>query len=383
MLGTGAPAVLETGLAALDATCEQVKVSQVRYVPGRSVTTEYRVSVSWPDGTSTDETIVAASGLKIPGTVAVVDAQGVEVSLWRYPNDPFLPGLVVGADPNRVSRLLADLGAPAEEVRLRRRAYRAGRRAVIEATTPSSRLFMKVLRPKRTRRVWEAHDRLVDSLPVPRSHGWNEELGIVTLQAVDGVPLRTVLEKGQRSLPSAAKLQALLDMLPDPSDDDRVVATPLRRVEEHAHFLGLVVPDLADRLQDLAGRLAQEPTHADDFVHGDFHSSQILVDGADIVGLVDIDTAGRGERSSDLAGILAHLSVLALMARRRVDVDRYGRELITAFDQMVDPAGLRLRTAAAVLGLATGPFRVQEANWAENTQERVALAERWAASAAR
>lgn len=370
-----------TGLAALDATCDQVKVSQIRYVPGRSVTAEFRARVSWPDGTTTDDTLVAAAGLKIPGTVAVIDADGVEVSLWRYPNDPFLPGLAVGADPQRVLALLSDLGAPADEVRLRRRAYRAGRRAVIEATTPTARLFLKVLRPKRTRSVFEAHDRLAGDLPVPRSHGWNEELGIVTLQAIGGVPLRTVLEKGQRRLPSADQLKGLLDLFPAPSSDDPVVSNPLHRGEEHARFLGIVVPDLQARLDYLAGRLSAVATEASEFIHGDFHSSQILVDGSDIVGLVDIDTAGRGERSSDYAGLLAHLSVLGLMARRRGDIDRYGRELISAFDQMVDPAGLRIRTAAAVLGLATGPFRVQEKNWADNTRARVALAERWAASA--
>ena len=381
MLGAGASAVLATGLAALDATCDQVRVSQIRYVPGRSVTTEYRARISWPDGTTTEDTVVAAAGLAVTGQVAVVDADGVEVSLWRYPNDPFLPGLAVGADRQRVMKLLGDLGAPADEVRLRRRAYRAGRRAVIEATTPDAHLFLKILRPERTRRVFEAHDRLVEALPVPRSHGWNEELGIITLQAVGGVPLRTMLEKGRRRLPSADQIRHLLDQFPEANNDDLVASNPLHRAEEHARLLGLVVPDIRGRLDDLAGRLAAVPTSADECIHGDFHSSQILVEGSEIVGLVDIDTAGRGERSSDYAGLLAHLSVLGVMARRRGDIDRYGRELISAFDQMVDPVGLRMRTAAAVLGLATGPFRVQEQDWADNTRARLALAERWAESA--
>ncbi len=380
MLGAGASGVLATGLAALDATCDQVRVSQIRYVPGRSVTTEYRVRITWPDGSSTDDTVVAASGLKISGAVAVVDADGVKVSLWRFPNDPFLPGLSVATDPERVGSLLADLGAVGEKVHLRRRAYRAGRRAVIEAVTPDARLYLKVLRPMRTRQVFDSHVRLAGALPVPRSHGWNEELGIVTLQAIGGVPLRTVLEKGQRRLPSGEQIRELLDRLPEVASDDRIVSNPLGRADEHSLFLGRLVPDLRGRLAELAGRLAEEPSAATEFVHGDFHSSQILVEGADIVGLVDIDTAGRGERSSDYAGLLAHLSVLGLMARRRGDIESYGRQLIAVFDQFVDPVGLRLRTAAAVLGLATGPFRVQERNWPDNTRDRVALAERWVAS---
>jgi hypothetical protein len=35
--------------------------------------------------------------------------------------------------------------------------------------------------------------------------------------------------------------------------------------------------------------------------------------------------------------------------------------------------------AAAVLGLATGPFRVQQAGWRQHTQARLRLAEQWAA----
>ncbi|HEX6422955.1 MAG TPA: hypothetical protein VFZ79_05715 [Acidimicrobiales bacterium] len=37
--------------------------------------------------------------------------------------------------------------------------------------------------------------------------------------------------------------------------------------------------------------------------------------------------------------------------------------------------------ADVVLGLATGSFRVLEPNWPANTDTRIALAERWAASA--
>jgi len=49
---------------------------------------------------------------------------------------------------------------------------------------------------------------------------------------------------------------------------------------------------------------------------------------------------------------------------------------------VTDPVSLRLRTAAVVLGLATGPFRVQEANWPAVTERRIALSEEWVLSAA-
>ena len=92
----------------------------------------------------------------------------------------------------------------------------------------------------------------------------------------------------------------------------------------------------------------------------------------------------RGDRRScsrDLAGLLAHLSVLALAPGGREGFGSYGRELIGPFDQLVDPVALRLRTSATILGLATGPFRVQESDWPAHTRARVELAETWADSA--
>jgi hypothetical protein len=48
---------------------------------------------------------------------------------------------------------------------------------------------------------------------------------------------------------------------------------------------------------------------------------------------------------------------------------------------MVDPIDLRRRVAAVVLGLATGPFRVQRDNWPSATLQRIEMAERWLTSA--
>ncbi len=117
-------------------------------------------------------------------------------------------------------------------------------------------------------------------------------------------------------------------------------------------------------------------------VHGDFHSSQILVRRRDVIGLIDVDTAGLGDRTNDLAVLLSHLATVALTTASRTKIERYGRSLIDAFDTLVDPATLRRKVAAAIVGLATGPFRVNSPRWPEQTERRVALAERWLESAA-
>jgi hypothetical protein len=47
-----------------------------------------------------------------------------------------------------------------------------------------------------------------------------------------------------------------------------------------------------------------------------------------------------------------------------------------------DPAQVRLSAAAVIVGLATGPFRVQQPSWPEQTRRRIDLAEAWMESAA-
>jgi hypothetical protein len=357
------------------------KASQVRYVPGSSVTVEYRAKVRWSGGATTNEILVAAAGISSPEGTASFAADGIEVSFWRYPDDPFLPGLASATNPDRVAGLLEQLGVTPGKVRLRTRAYRPGRRAVVEVNTPRARIFLKIVRPERVASLQEIHVAVAGHVPVPHSFGWSRDLGIVAMQALQGRTLRKSLSSGSRRQPGPAALIALLDQFPDPGASPRVVAGPHERAAGHARMLATVAPDLAGRLGAIVERMQEvEPEDAVP-VHGDFHSSQVLVSGSDVVGLVDVDTAGVGERANDLAGMLGHLATLSLTEPSRRNIERYGAELIREFDTQVDPVGLRLRVAGVVLGLATGPFRVQSQRWPAETEQRVALSERWIDSA--
>jgi hypothetical protein len=118
-------------------------------------------------------------------------------------------------------------------------------------------------------------------------------------------------------------------------------------------------------------------------VQGDFHEAQLLVQRQRICGLLDVDTYGLGHRVDDLATLIGHLAILALTSSRRSSIERYAAGLLAGFDPTVNPVLLRYAVADVMLGLATGPFRVLEPAWPANTDARIALAERWAASARR
>jgi len=99
------------------------------------------------------------------------------------------------------------------------------------------------------------------------------------------------------------------------------------------------------------------------------------------VGMLDVDTYGWGRPGDDASTMLGHLAVWSGMSSQPDRVRALGSELIKVWDELVDPTDLRRRTAAVVLALAAGPFRVQSADWPEETAVRVSIAERWVESA--
>ena len=384
VLGDGAVDVMGASLAAVDATIEKSRAVQTTYHPGRSLTVRHQVKVRWADGTRTDESMVLSSGRKAPEGSFVVSDGKHDLVVWRVPHDPWLPGMAPALDPERVGPLLAEVGLEAPQIRTNLRAYRPGRRAVVEVGGRGMRAFLKVVRPRSVEALHRRHEQLAGHVPVPQSLGWSAEHGIVILQALPGRTLREAL-LARFGLPGPGALLKVLDDLPPVDLDD--APAPNWRAHEFAGILGTVAPFLAERVDALAAalepyeaRAAGEPIVP---VHGDYYEAQLLVDGGSVRGLLDVDTFGAGRRVDDLATMIGHLSVLAVGSPRRVTIERYASRLLDGFDRVVDPSLLRAAVAGVVLGLATGSFRVLEPAWEEHTDRRVRLAEEWLASADR
>jgi aminoglycoside phosphotransferase len=385
----GADAIELLGAALPSAEILDSRVAFVRYKPGSSIVVQYRVDVAEdPAGSSAklqrEIMVVAAAGLSTPVDVTVVSDDIIEVSLWTYPADPFLPGIARVAQRGTLEQLVAPVGVDRIIRAPRARAYRATRRAVFEAHTPDRRLFVKVVRPHEAAGLQERHTWLAGRWPAARSLGWSRELGAVVLEAVPGATLRSSLERGAQSAPDPSSLVDLLDRLPGGSQL-ATVAGPVDRLEARLELLSAVTPHLSNRLRRLTSaiRSAQHDDGAPVPVHGDFHAAQIMVHEGQITGVVDVDTLGVGRRADDLATALGHLATLTTMPTDQGTLAPYLERMQETFERVIDPADLRARTAAAILGLASGPFRVFEPNWPEAVERRVDLAERWLASALR
>ncbi|GAA1490249.1 phosphotransferase [Brachybacterium sacelli] len=415
LTGSGAGGLLRSAVGNSGGVLHSWQLDHVDHRPGRSTKALYRTMVSWPelDGPQAParEELFGASAhigereknLYVAEQTLVMTDGDINVRVWRYPHDPWLPMLPLVCYPDVVGRTLHDLGvslAAAPEdlsapIAIDVVSYRPGRRAVLRASQGERAVYLKVMQPHRSAEIVDRHERLLAAgVPVPAVIAHHN--GLVVLEELPGRPLaRAVIDEGVEAC-SAEDLVALLDRLPA-----SMYTLPLRppwtdSVEFYAGIVSSSVPSLGPRLDALVrtirdGLAALEQRmdmRPHDVVHGDFYEAQVFVENGRVMGLLDIDTVGPGRRADDLACLLAHLSVLADYGNAgRIDrvmqerVEEAIRTWRTTFADRVDLTELALRTAGVVLSLATGPHRQQEAAWEAATEAIVRVAEEWVSRA--
>ena len=363
-------------------------LEQVDADPSRSTTATYAARVDWPYGQRTELLGVSAraGGPADTDVSADIFADGErEVAVWLYPNDPDLPGLARAAYAESMAEICNAEGVfgrvvRPSELKLSMIGYRPRRRAVVEVAdrVGGDVVYVKVLRERLAPGVIERHRMLARAgVPAPAIRAVTAD-HLLVLSQLPGEPLADAVFAPTPPC-SAADLIDLLDALPP------AVAGLERRpswAQTVGHYAGLVtaaVPRLESRLADLAetitaGLTGLEP--GDEPTHGDFHEGQLHVADGRIVGLMDVDTLGPGRRADDLACLVAHLSTIQRMTDQQTErVHRLIRDWVPVFDERVDPVELRLRAAAVVISLATGPFRAQEPGWEAETASMIGAAE--------
>ena len=352
-------------------------LEHVDSAPSASTTATYLATVRWPHGERTELLGVSArmGELSPSDERAHVFEDGTRrVAVWLYPDDPDLPGLPRAAYPDRMAEALAPtlgLLAP-EQVSLTMIGYRPRRRAVVrvDVADPRSTLYVKVLRPRVFADVLRRHTLLREGgIPAPEVLLATDDQLLVTRE-LPGAPLAHALfEEGEPCRPE--EIVELLDAMP--SAVSRLERRPpwADAVGHYARMVSATLPELDGELSRLTEQIVTglaaypegtEPTH------GDLHEGQLRVAGGRIVGMLDVDTIGPGRRADDLACLIGHLATIQRMNPRQ---EARVRELLVrwvpVFDKRVDPVELRLRAAAVVISLATGPYRGQETDWRQQT----------------
>lgn len=350
--------------------------------PNQSTTATYLARVAWPHGERTELLGVSARRGKLSKSDrgAEVFADGNrEVAVWIYPNDPDLPGLARVAYPQRLADLvnaarLFHEPVTGQDLELNIVGYRPRRRAVVRFAAKGTTYYVKAIRGKQFEDTLARH-RLLEAAGVPSPRvAFTTRDNLMFLEALPGRPLaKAIFDPADPC--TAEELVEVLDSMP------RSVTRLDRRppwsdaVEHYSEVVAAALPEVRDDLDRVTRRIqsglagvppGHEPTH------GDFHEGQVHVDGGRVVGILDIDTIGPGSRADDLACLIAHLSTIQRMNREQ---EARVRDLLArwvpVFDRRVDPVELRLRAAAVVISLATGPFRGQEPFWQETTRRMV------------
>ncbi len=375
LVGPGADDILGAAVRAAAGTLRHARVSQVQYRPGHELVVRYRCDINWQDGRQHDDTLLAATTRSgpLPGTLSLVAetaAGSLEVSVWRYPFDPLVVGLPIAVTASRLAPLFAStLQAP---VKVEVVAYRPTERAVMRVQDSTGRtVYVKAVRPEVVRSLVERHGQLRRAgLPVPEVLDADVDLGLVVLAELPGPTFRDRIKGGLPGWPEPETLLELTKRLAGvPASTLPVVAGRVRDAVSHARLLETVVPEATPLLQGLVdsftAALPAVDARSGRVIHGDLHEGQMMTDdrGA-IVGLLDIDDLGLGDPLDDLATLIAHTRFRAMGAGATGDrVRRYSDQLRAAFVQHVDAAELDIAVAAVLVGLATGPFRIQQAGW--------------------
>lgn len=356
------------------------KLDHVDTNPEQSTTATYLAQVTWPWGRRSELLgISARSGALLPtdrGAEVFADGNR-EVAVWLYPHDPDLPGLPRAAFPDQLAELfnaedVLGRSVTADCLVVSMIGYRPRRRAVVKVAVRDGPevFYIKVLRPKVFGDVMDRHRLLLDAgIPAPRVAFVTGDHLLVTRE-LPGASLATAIFDEEDPC-TAQQLIGALDAMPP------AVAQLERRApwaDAVGHYVAMVTsampelgPDLAWAAQQITSGLAGLAP-GDEATHGDYHEGQLRVAEGRIVGILDIDTIGPGRRADDLACLMAHLSTIQRMnpaqeSRVRDLLARW----VPVFDERVDPVELRLRTAAVVISLATGPYRGQEMAWRQTT----------------
>lgn len=389
LTGPGARDALDAVVSAAGGHLVGARPCYVHYRPGSMLVVRYDAMVAWTGGAPVAETLLAATGGhdRLEGALRIrADTEDgpLEVDVWRWPFDPVLVGLRRAVVASSVASLLGGDGRRSPMIEVV--AYRPTERAVVRCRCADGAVrYLKVVPPDDLPPLVERHERLAAAgLPVPRVMSVAPDDGVLVMEALEGPTLREQVKADRRPWPGPGEYLRLTDSLARCDLADRpVVNSRVADAIGHAAMLSIVAPQCTTTLERLtdafAPALQRARERAPVTIHGDLYEAQLVVDGAYFSGLLDIDGAGPGDPYADAATVLAHLRYRAAAnPDRGTVVDGYADELRLGFADVLDADELDVVTAAALVGLATGPFRIQQHGWVGEIERHIATAEQLA-----
>ena len=280
----------------------RIRIRQLSHDPGRRAIVSY-VAEWHPDDFLPEEQF------------ALEIRRGRATGLYRYPEDPHLPGLKTAASVEPALKLLNRhvLSVPARRLRVDMVRYRPGNRAVLRHRLGRVNFYARVIRPDTLDLLLKAASLVQRSgFAVPRLAGCWEDGGVLWMSEIPGRNLRRHIRRGHQS-PPGTLLDGLVKLWDIPMQD--IDTRPFNLAGAYRRAKRAFTNALAD---DPNGRIIlKEATRSlDPFVeswkpshtaHNDFYDDQMLALPDGRIALVDFEEAGPGDPMLDIGNFLAHL----------------------------------------------------------------------------
>ena len=140
-----------------------------------------------------------------PEHVTLRIERGRPIEMHRYPEDPYLPGLKMAAEPESAHRLVSKhvLAFPPRRLRVERIRYRPGSRAVLRHRIGRVKLYARVMRPTAVPIYFKAGELADQSgFALPRLAGHWEDGATIWLSEIPGKNLRGQIRRGYQPNPT-------------------------------------------------------------------------------------------------------------------------------------------------------------------------------------
>ena len=308
--------------------------------------------------------------------------------VFRYPDDPYLPGLRLAASAVDAPQLLSKyVDFSPHRLRVDAVRYRPSSRAVLRhiATWQQRRLgratfFVRVMRPRRTQRLLAAADLVQHcGFVLPRIVGTWEEGGVVWMTRIRGETVRNLIRKGEAPEP-----QRILDGLeklwsvPMGSGRGQILALPAGYQMTSRLLSQLLQGEEAGRVFERVSGVLGQFAHAwqpSTMAHNDFYDDQMLVTPEGEIALVDFEEAGPGDPLFDVGNILAHLRWMAWFGNATEACDAYRHRMRSAALERFgwQPEDLAVREAFALFRLSSWPVDEVRPDWAQEVEAGLGL----------
>ena len=349
-----------------------LRLRQLSYNPGRRALASYYAEWPWDDFVTQEQ-------------FAIELAHDRPVRLYRYPDDPHLPGLARAASAETAADLLSRhvLAAGGQRVRVSVARYRPGGHAVLRHRHGRVRFYARVMRPRRVPRLLAAAELVGQTgFVLPRLAGCWPAGGVVWLSEIPGQNVRRLVRGGERpDLGQILENLAQLWEAPMPAGEThqfdlygayRRARRIFRQVREGHDDVRRALKDATAGLDGFAR--AWEPITT---AHNDFYDDQMVRTPDGRFALVDFEEAGPGDPLLDVGNFLAHARWSARFGSEteaRASGACYREFRAAALERFGwDERALALREAVCIFRVCTNPIRHLAPDWPQRLAAGLAL----------